>query len=98
MRWQPGDVAIIESTTKRGGEYCILRRRFEDEDGGNDYFYTEVSGKKRVIPCAWIVEMINRHLDCCLVAESCLIQAGNPNSQVEWADCDWQPVEYIKYP
>jgi hypothetical protein len=97
MKWQPGDVAIIDSRSNRGGEYCILRRRYEDEYGSNDYFYTE-RGKKRVIPCAWIVEVVNRRFDCCLVAEDVLMQAGHPNSQVEWADCVWQPVDYIKYP
>ena len=98
MRWRPGDVAVIDSKQTRSGEYCILRRRYCDEYGSNDYFFTE-RGKKRVIPCAWIVQVVNKkHLDCLLVAESTLMQTGHPNEVVEWPNCEWQPVDYIKYP
>ena len=99
MTWQAGDIAVIDSRTKRSGEYCILRRRYEDEDGSNDYFYTERSGKRRVVPCAWIVEVVNRRaIDLALVAEQSLMSTGNPNEKTEWSDCEWQPVEYMRYP
>ena len=92
MNWKPGDVAIINSRNNRSGQYCILRRLYEDEDGGNDFFF-----QGKVIPKAWIVDVINQ-IDCVLVAESVLQSAGHPNEKCEWSDCEWQPIEYLKYP
>lgn len=96
--WKPGDLAVIDCIRRDGagidGQYCTLRRRYDDGEGGNDFFY-----ENKVIPNAWIVQLHDTaHVDCRIVAESALVDTRNPMEKDEWAHGPWQPTELVKYP
>lgn len=95
--WKPGDIAFIDcqrrDAAKIDGQLCTLRRRYDDGEGGNDFFY-----QNKVIPNAWIVQIEGKHIDHRIVSEDALVSTEHPNTVVEWADGPWQPVEYVKYP
>ena len=100
MSWKQNDMAVIDSpTSDRDLETVILRRRYVDKYGSNDYFGNDGG----VIPNAWIVESVNKpRIDCLLVSEYALTSSENPNQKTHW-DEDVQEllgvtVGYVKVP
>lgn len=92
-KWKVGDIAIIQcfgptrDRIRVEGEFCTLREYLGD---------TEVAGGE--VRKAWIVQVHSSRMDRVMVAEAALQVPGRLNTVVEWADCPWQPIEYLRYP